>query len=95
MIVVVATVRAKEGLEADLRTLLVGLVPVTREEHGCIQYDLHVAEDDPASFLFYERWTDVDALQAHLSSPHIGAAFAAAAELCDGVPTIVRYQHIA
>jgi quinol monooxygenase YgiN len=53
-----------------------------------------VAEDDPAAFLFYERWDDDAALQEHLSSPHIGAVFALVGELCDGPPSIVRYTQL-
>jgi len=91
MIVVVATFRAREGREQELRSTLQGLVPVTREEPGFVQYDLHVAEDDPASFLFYERWESDEALQEHLSSPHIGSVFALVGELCDEPPSIARY----
>ena len=92
MIVVVATFRAREGREQELRTTLEGLVPVTREERGSIQYDLHVAEEDPASLLFYERWESDEALQEHLSSPHVGAVFAIVGELCVDAPRIDRYS---
>ncbi|HZL13734.1 MAG TPA: putative quinol monooxygenase, partial [Verrucomicrobiae bacterium] len=42
-----------------------------RKEAGCINYDLHVAPDDPSKFLFYENWTSNAHLDAHGQTPHI------------------------
>lgn len=92
MIVVVATMRALTGRERELREVLEGLIPVTRAEAGCIQYDMHVADNDPASFLFYERWESHAALDAHLMTPHMGQAMVRAGEILDGPVSIVRYS---
>ena len=54
---VVAIMEAKPGQEVALRQVLLGLVPVTRQEPGCLNYDLHQAADDPGRFLFHENWT--------------------------------------
>ena len=47
------------------------LVAPTLAEEGCVNYDLHVAEDDPATFFFYENWTDAEKLDAHLANDHL------------------------
>ena len=61
-VTLVVTFQARPGKEAELRKTLLGLIPPTLKEAGCINYDLHVAPDDPSKFLFYENWTT----QAHL-----------------------------
>ncbi len=52
MTTLVAYVKAKPGKEAQLRETLLGLIGPTRKEAGCIDYHLHVADDDPRMFMF-------------------------------------------
>ena len=70
-ITVVATFQARPGKETELKEALIDLVAPTRKEAGCINYDLHVAPDDPSKFLFYENWTSNAHLDAHGQTPHI------------------------
>lgn len=67
-LVVVATVTAQPGKEVELKAALQTLVPVAKTEQGFVQYDLHVSNDNPGEFLFYEIWDDEAALQLHSSS---------------------------
>ena len=53
---VIARVRAKKGKASLLRKELRRLIAPTRAEAGCINYDLHESQDDPALFVFYENW---------------------------------------
>src|SRR4051794_3237625 len=71
MIVVVARLQAKPGHEAEVEEILRGLIPLTRAEAGCLSYHLHVQEGDPTSFLFFEQWESDEALNTHLTTPHI------------------------
>jgi len=80
-VTVVARVRAKAGLEEVVKFALLQMVADTREEEGCLNYDLHQSADDPALFLFYENWTNREHLQRHAASPHIQAFRAKAADL--------------
>jgi quinol monooxygenase YgiN len=66
-ITVVAAFEARPGKEAEIKKLLLGLLAPTRKEAGCINYDLHVAQDNPAKFLFYENWTSKELLETHLT----------------------------
>jgi quinol monooxygenase YgiN len=91
MLVVIATVRAKAGKEQELGKVLKGFLVPTRKEAGCLQYDLHIDNRDPAAFAFYERWVDDAALDAHLKTPHITSGFAAMTSLVDGPAAIGRY----
>ncbi len=43
-----------------------------------MSYDLYESAAAPGVFVTVERWTDQAALDAHLQSPHVAAALAAA-----------------
>jgi len=73
MLTVIATCVAKPGCEADVEAGLRGLLEPTRAEDGCINYDLHVLQDRPGTFVFYENWRDKAALDAHANSAHMQA----------------------
>jgi quinol monooxygenase YgiN len=68
---IVADIRAKSSSIALVKSELEKLVDVTRREPGCLQYDLHQDNEDPAHFLFFERWESYDLWQAHMGTPHI------------------------
>lgn len=78
---VVATIKAKPGREDAVRAELRKLVPPTRDEQGCIQYDLHESTSEPGLFLFYENWTSREDLERHLRSAHIEVLRSKEAEL--------------
>lgn len=75
---VVATIPAKPEAVDALRVALRSLVAATREEEGCLSYDLYESAAAPGTFVTVERWTGQEALDEHMRSPHIGAALAAA-----------------
>ena len=91
---VIATFQARPGQEAGLRAALTGLLAPTRQEAGCLNYDLHTSPDDPAKFLFHENWTSKAALDAHLQSPHIKAVLPRMEELCTAFPQITTWENI-
>jgi quinol monooxygenase YgiN len=93
-ITVVATFQARPGKETELRAALLGLLAPTRQENGCLNYDLHVAADDPAKFLFHETWTSKAALDTHLQTPHIQTLLPRIGELCPEPPAIVIYDRL-
>jgi quinol monooxygenase YgiN len=68
---VIATFFAKPDKREELRDLLMGLVSPTRAEAGCVDYHLHVEEEDPNVFLFYENWRTVGDLDEHLTMPYL------------------------
>ena len=49
------------------------LIPITRAEAGCLQYDLHQDNENPAYFLFYENWESRELWQTHMNAPHMAA----------------------
>ncbi|MGI9155182.1 MAG: putative quinol monooxygenase [Marmoricola sp.] len=81
---VVATIPAKSGSEDVIREALSGLVTATREEEGCVSYHLYESSAAPGTFVTIEVWRSQDDLDAHLKSPHLGEAFAAAGDHLGG-----------
>ncbi|MEM9029761.1 MAG: putative quinol monooxygenase [Pseudomonadota bacterium] len=74
---IVAHIHAKADKVELVKAELERLIAITRAEEGCLQYDLHQDNDDPAHFLFYENWESRDLWQAHMNAPHLAAYMAA------------------
>lgn len=91
---VIATLKAKPGLEAALRQELLALIAPSRRDAGCLGYDLHQAADNPAHFLFHENWASKALLDAHLAQPHLQAFMAKAGALVAEPPQITLWQKI-
>lgn len=70
---IVAQLKAKPGKEKELQQVLQALVAPTRAEQGVINYDMHVSNEDPGLFLFYENWRTKDEWDRHMKSPHLVA----------------------
>ena len=72
-VVVIARVEALQNHEAEVEALLRSQVPPTRQERGCLNYDLHRDRDDPRVFWFHETWATDDDLAAHAQAAHLVA----------------------
>ena len=68
---VVAHLKAKAEKAGEARTLLEGLLVPTRQEPGCISYEMLENIADPTRFTFVEEWQDETALDAHFGTDHI------------------------
>jgi quinol monooxygenase YgiN len=68
---VVARFIARPDSVDALKALLVGMLAPTREEEGCLMYELLQCQTDPTDFTFVEEWTDAAALARHAAAPHI------------------------
>jgi quinol monooxygenase YgiN len=71
LVTVIASMKAAAGKEDELRQRLEALIEPTRQDGGCVNYDLYKAVDDPGAFFFYENWESAEDLDAHLAAPHI------------------------
>lgn len=74
---IVAHIRARAESIELVKAELGKLIATTRAEAGCLQYDLHQDNDDPAHFLFFETWTTRDLWQDHMNAAHLKAYTAA------------------
>lgn len=81
MITAIAIARAKPGQENELGRRMKALVAPTLAEPGCINYDLHRSNTDPAVWIFYENWQSQADLDAHMQSAHYRSFFSRADEV--------------
>lgn len=82
MIYVIATIDLKEGCKEAFLDIFHRNIPNVKAEKGCISYEPTVdvdsglptqigLRDDVVTIV--EAWEDLDALQAHLKTPHMAA----------------------
>ncbi len=72
-LVMLAVLQARPGQHDQLRAALMALVPLTREEPGCIDYTLFEQADAPGTFYMRESFADRAALDAHIAAPYFQA----------------------
>jgi quinol monooxygenase YgiN len=68
---IVANIKAKADKIDLVKSELLKLIDITRAEKGCINYDLHQDNTNPAHFLFYENWESRDLWQMHMGNQHL------------------------
>ncbi len=68
---IVAHITAKADKIELVRAELEKLIDITRSEEGCLQYDLHRDNRNPAHFMFYENWESRESWQTHMSNQHL------------------------
>lgn len=78
---IVANIIANDDKIELVKAELLKLIDVTRAEEGCVNYDLHQDNENPAHFMFYENWTSRELWQTHMNNQHL-ADYMAATEGC-------------
>jgi len=82
MIHVIAIIKAKPGMRAELLEAFSKIIPLVHAEEGCVEYQPVVDADDAGemqtllgtdSFLVVEKWATMDALKAHSVASHMKA----------------------
>ena len=67
---VIAEFHSKPDCETEVKQILLEMVKLTRQEAGCINYDLHQGTSDKSVFFMYENWSTPEHLQAHAKAAH-------------------------
>lgn len=73
MLTIIANIHAKPDQIELVKAELQKLVAPTLAEKGCVAYDLHQNNSDPAHFFFYETWQTRELWQDHMQSAHLAA----------------------
>lgn len=94
MIVVVGRVRTDEDRRAELVRIGQRVAAASRQEPGCIGYQLCQDSEDADAFVFVEQWETDEALQAHFRTPHIAEFMASIPGAIVGPPD-VKFHTIA
>ena len=69
-VTLIVLLRARAGHEPFLEAELRALVPPTRKEDGCLQYDLHRGADGSGAYLLHEVWESREHHTAHTKTDH-------------------------
>lgn len=92
MVHVVAEIHVNDGARDAFLAEFRRLVPIVRDEDGCIEYGptLDVSTDVSAAarpniVTIIEKWSSEDALRAHLKAPHMDEYRRRAGHLISGV----------
>jgi quinol monooxygenase YgiN len=80
-ITVVASFSPKSGQERAVEDILRGMTKPSRNEPGCLRYDLYRNDGDSAAFTLFEIYTEDEAFASHRKTPHYLAFRAAIADL--------------
>lgn len=86
---IVVDVRAKPDQVEPLKAELRRVVPLIRQENGCIDYYLHQDNSDPTRFLVYENWESHELWQVHMNRSHVQEHGEATA---DKIAECTRYE---
>jgi quinol monooxygenase YgiN len=88
MVKLIARLRAQSGQADVVASALLDLVGPSRQEPGCIMYDVCRSQADPNELLVLEEWESQAVLDEHMATPHfkafaerIGGALAGEPEL--------------
>ena len=68
---IVANIKAQADQIELVKSELLKLIEITRAEQGCINYDLHQDNENPAHFLFYENWESRELWLTHMANQHL------------------------
>jgi quinol monooxygenase YgiN len=82
----IVRLRVKEDAGEKLEAAFAKAIKASRREKGCLAYDLNRDAKAPSLYLVYERWQNLEALEAHLKTPEITALLAQLRGLTDGPP---------
>ncbi len=88
----IARFTARPGKAEELGQRLAALVGSTREEPGCLRYDL--LRDEAGQWVVFESWRDEAALQFHLDQPYVAEFIAIMESLIAGDPAVEFYRPV-
>ena len=94
MVNVLAHFRLKEDSLPQVKALAEELVTATRQEAGCIRYELLQEEGNALHLVMQETWTSQTALDSHSSSEHFTRIVPLLAALCAQPPEVEQYTRI-
>ena len=89
---VIAQIVAKAGKEDQVKSVLVSLARPTRNEYGCLQYELLQSCRNPSEFVLIEEWETQASLDRHTAATHTRIARAKVENWLEIVPLKVKVQ---
>lgn len=85
------TFKVKSGDEKAFEEAFISCVAGTRKEPGCLAYFVNRDADDPGTFVVFERFKKIAALEAHAKSAHVSELLKKIGPMLDGDPAVKVY----
>ena len=80
MVIVIARFRPRPDKLNEFLGVLRDVQAASRGDDGCLNYGYYREVADDLAFIAVEEWCDMDALAAHLRTPHVARLIAALPE---------------
>ena len=92
MLIVPGSIAARADTIDELRRASLEHVARSRAEPGCLEHGVAVDANDGLRLVFFERWADRAALDAHFKVPESRAFGALASKLAARPPELAIYE---
>lgn len=66
---------AKLGEEEAFEKEMLAVPPSSREERGCVAYEVYRSMEHPRTYLFYEVWNSRESLDKHMEMDYVKRFF--------------------
>ncbi len=87
-IVLIARLKVKADKVEQARSAALAIVAASRNEAGCINYDIHQSIEDETIFFWHETWANKAAIDEHFATPFFQEFFAVVGEVAAEPPQI-------
>lgn len=94
MIQVIAQFHFQPERLDEVQALWTEMVETTRQEEGCLQYDLMQADADPCFYIVLEKWASQTALDAHSASAHFTRIVPKLSGFCSQPPLVSPFVKV-
>lgn len=61
---------AKRDCIEEFKTLIKNTIEKTKQEDGCLMYDVFQTKNNPVEFIVIDSWKDEESLNKHYESEH-------------------------
>lgn len=93
-IVLMARLKVKADKIEEAKTAALAIVEPSRNEPGCINYDVHQTIDDPTVFLWHETWANQQAIDEHFEMSYFKEFAATVEKIAEIPPQIILSKKI-
>ena len=87
--------KVKAGSEKEFEDAFAPCVKATKKEPGCITYHFNRDLDEPGTFVVYEQFKNIAALEEHAKTKHVEIALKKIGALLDGDPKVKVFAILA
>ncbi|HIK44209.1 MAG TPA: antibiotic biosynthesis monooxygenase [Leptolyngbyaceae cyanobacterium M65_K2018_010] len=88
----ISKVIAKAEAAATLKSLLIEVAELSRQEPGCLRYELWQGTANPLEFIGIGEWVDDAAFQTHYRSGYMDELIREIPELVEHPPDVQWYR---